>query len=246
MREVLRFDPSAVLPARRRVLVRAGVPADRTPSHRTRDLAEKAFDLFLLEATPVGLLEELTLEELLSVHRDAPPADEKSVLECVSPRAQRLALFAGTVGEPVCERIRRLFAEGDAPLGLLLDAVASEATSALAEEMGDALLGDRADPGLAVLAYSPGYCGWPVAGHRALFARLQPGEIGISLGESALMSPVKSVSGVLVVAPPKAHRFRPDFEFCDACTERTCVERMASLQLPASLCDAEGDVPWTS
>ena len=246
MREVLRFDPSAVLPARRRVLVRAGVPADRTPSHRTLDLAEKAFDLFLLEAAPVGVLEMLTLDELLAVHRDTPRADGDSVLERVAPRARHLALFAGTVGEPVCERIRRLFTEGDAPLGLLLDAVASEATTALAEEMGGALLGGRPDPELAVLAYSPGYCGWPVTGQRALFVRLLPGEIGISLGESALMSPVKSVSGVLVVAPPKAHRFRPDLAFCDACTERTCLERMASLRAPSGLSATEGDAPWTS
>jgi hypothetical protein len=246
VRRVLRFHADVILPARSRVLVRAGVPADRTPSHRILDLAEKASALFLRDAAPVGVLEELTLEELLAVHRDVAPADEESVLEHVSPRARSLALFAATVGEPVCARIRQLFAEGDAPLGLLLDAVASEATTTLAEEMGDALLGDRHEPELAVLAYSPGYCGWPVTGQRALFARLVPGEIGISLGESALMAPVKSVSGVLVAAPPRAHRFRPDFDFCDACTERTCLERMASLRSPAGLPETEGDAPWTS
>ncbi|HYN42565.1 MAG TPA: hypothetical protein VE129_12355 [Thermoanaerobaculia bacterium] len=246
MRRVLRIDASDILPSRRRVLLRAGVPVDRMPSSRTLALVREAVDLFVAEARPVGVFEELTLEELHAVHRDGRPPGEDSVLERVVPHARRLALFAATVGEPVCARIRRLFAEGDAPLGLLLDAVASEATTALAEEMGDALLGDRAEPGLAVLAYSPGYCGWPVTGQRALFARLAPGEIGISLGESALMAPVKSVSGVLVVAPLRAHRFKPDFDFCEACTERTCLERMASLRSPAGLPETEGDVPWTS
>lgn len=244
MRRAHRFDASVILPARPRILLRAGIPADRKASARILGLAERAAALFVAEAEPVGVFEEISLEELLAVHHEGRPRDEESVLERVAPLASRLALFAATIGEPVCARIRRLFDEGDSPLGLLLDAVASEATTALAEEMGDAFLGDRHDPGLAVLAYSPGYCGWPVTGQRALFARLSPGEIGITLGGSALMAPVKSVSGVLVVSPPKAHRFRPDFEFCDGCTERTCLERMASLRSPAGVPAAEGDAPW--
>lgn len=223
MRRLVRVDPASIVPARGRALARAGVPEGRTPSERILALHARANDLFLAEAAPVGVVEELPLDELLALCRDgreAPP----SVVETVAPRAQRLALFAATVGEPVCARIRALFDEGDAALGLLLDAVASEAASALAEELGEAIAGQ----GLAVLAYSPGYCGWPVAGQHGLFARLRPAEAGIALSASALMSPVKSVSGVLVGALPEAHRIRPGFDFCEACSERTCLERMAS------------------
>ena len=244
MRRVLRIEAPDVLPSRTAVLYRAGVPADRKPSERVLGLAARATELFLREAEPVGLLEELSLDELLAVHREGRERGEPSVLERVAPQAARLALFAATLGEPVCTRIRTLFDEGDAPLGFLLDAVASEAAAALAEELGDAFHAEAGPAGLSVLAYSPGYCGWPVTGQRPLFARLAPGEIGISLGESALMSPVKSVSGVLVEAPPRAHRFRPDFAFCDLCADRTCLPRMASLRAPAAT-PAEGDEPWT-
>lgn len=246
MRRVLRMDAADIRPSRRRVLLRAGVPVDRMPSSRTLALIRAGTDLFAGEARPVGILEEISPEELSALLRDSRSPGEESVLERVAPQSRRFALFAATVGEPVCARIRRLFDEGDAPLGLLLDAVASEAATALAEEMCDAFAASRPDPGLAVLAYSPGYCGWTLNGQRALFARLAPGEIGITLGESALMAPVKSVSGVLVAAPPRVHRFRPEFEFCEACTERTCLERMASLRSPAGLSQTEGDAPWTS
>lgn len=246
MRRVLLFEPAAVLPPRPRVLARAGVPFDRTPSGRTLELLEDAISGFLLEADPIGLLEELSLEELLAVQHDGTAAGETSVLDVVTPHASRLALFAATVGEPVCERIRGLFAGGNAPLGLLLDALASEAATALAEKVGGALLAERPDPELAVLAYSPGYCGWPVTGQKALFARLDPSEIGISLGESALMSPVKSVSGVLVVAPASAHRFRPAFEFCEGCADRTCLERMAALRVVSGPAGLKGGASWTS
>ena len=235
MRRVVRLDAASVLPPRTRVLARAGVPEGRTPSARILGLLSRANDLFLAEAAPVGVVEEVSTDALLALCRDGRHGSP-SVVETVAPRARRLALFAATVGEPACARIRALFAEGDAPLGLLLDAVASEAASELADEIGETLAGE----GLAVLGYSPGTCGWPVSGQRELFARLRPDEAGIALSDSALMSPVKSVSGVLVAAPPEAHRFRPGFDFCEACAERTCLERMASLR------PAEGGEPWRS
>lgn len=246
MRRVHRIDASAILPERRGFLVRAGVPADREPSARVLAIAERAVELFVELAEPVGVLETIPLEDLLRLVRAGRPEGEESVVEQVAPLGRRLALFAATVGEPVSARIRQLFAEGEAPLGLLLDAIASEATAALADEMGELFLDERREPGIAVLAYSPGYCGWLVSGQRALFARLAPGDVGITLGESALMAPVKSVSGVLVAAPPEAHRYRPDFAFCDYCTERSCLTRMLSLRSPDGGPPAEGDASWTS
>jgi hypothetical protein len=55
------------------------------------------------------------------------------------------------------------------------------------------------------------------------------------------MTPVKSVSGVLVSAPAEAHRFRPDFPFCRACRRRECGRRMASVLVPAAAIDAHAD-----
>ena len=86
-----------------------------------------------------------------------------------------------------------------------------------------------AAPGTAVLPYSPGYCGWNVTGQRALFAQLEPGELGLTLNESCLMYPVKSVSGVLVLAPIGAHGFSPAFPCCSTCTTLDCQERAAAL-----------------
>lgn len=239
MRRLVRVEAGAILPARTRVLARAGVPEGRTPSARILGLHSKAVELFLAEASPIGVVEEVSLDELLALCRDGRQGPA-AVVETVAPRAHRLALFAATVGEPVCARIRALFAGGDAALGLLLDAVASEATSVLADELGDGLARDDAGTVLAVLGYSPGYCGWPLTGQRELFARLRPADAGIALSESALMCPVKSVSGGLVAAPPEEHRFRPGFDFCEACAERTCLDRMAALPRE------EGGEPWRS
>ena len=45
------------------------------------------------------------------------------------------------------------------------------------------------------LPYSPGYCGWDIREQQKLFSLFPPQPCGITLSDSFLMSPVKSVSG---------------------------------------------------
>jgi hypothetical protein len=113
----------------------------------------------------------------------------------------------------------------------MLDSVASAAADRLADLLGPWYLSAIADPSpeARVLAYSPGYCGWDVSGQRALFEFLRPEEIGITLGDSCLMQPLKSISGVLVVGAGRIHRFHPTYSFCARCQEKQCRERIASL-----------------
>jgi hypothetical protein len=80
-----------------------------------------------------------------------------------------------------------------------------------------------------VLPYSPGYCGWTVRGQKNLFERLGPEQMGVTLNDSCLMTPIKSVSGVLVAGPGEIHSIRPDFAFCDECRTHACGARMASV-----------------
>jgi hypothetical protein len=87
-----------------------------------------------------------------------------------------------------------------------------------------------APPGDVFLRYSPGYCGWDITGQRQLFRALRPEEIGITLRESCLMEPLKSISGVLVAARPEVHRFDNNYPFCRVCTMRTCRSRMAGIR----------------
>lgn len=77
-----------------------------------------------------------------------------------------------------------------------------------------------------LLRYSPGYCGWHISGQKALFAALRPEEIGISLRESFLMEPLKSISGVIVGGPGRIHEFEPSYPFCAECKSRSCRERI--------------------
>jgi hypothetical protein len=78
--------------------------------------------------------------------------------------------------------------------------------------------------------YCPGHCGWHISGQARLFELLRPEEIGVSLNANWVMRPVKSISGFLVAAELRVHRFRPDFPFCKDCKEHKCVQRLAILE----------------
>ena len=83
--------------------------------------------------------------------------------------------------------------------------------------------------GTALLRYSPGYCGWHVSGQKRLFEFLQPQQIGITLRESFLMQPLKSISGVMIAGPIDIHRFKNDYPFCERCETEGCRERIRAL-----------------
>ena len=233
MRRIFEVRPeellSAVAGCMRALEASEGSPA----AERVRTLIDGAGETFLGVAKPQGLWEPITAADFAAVHLGEGGNDADTPLEAVLEEAGALALFAATVGNEVSRRIARLFEEGELAEGYLLDQVASFAADAMAEEAARRFgLEHGADAACAVLPYSPGYCGWNVSGQRALFARLAPAEIGVTLNESCLMQPIKSVSGVLVLAPLEAHDVSPSFPCCASCTTLDCRERVAALRGP--------------
>jgi hypothetical protein len=225
------------LPDRREVLHLQGIPADVEPSLRVVEIFEAAADMYTETAEPRALLADISREAFAEVFRGEGRNAPVTPIESVAARAGALALYVATVGARVTDRIRDLLAHNEPALAVMLDAVASAAADRLTRRLADRF--DRAeDPasrsGLVTLGYSPGYCGWHVSGQRALFAYVGPDAIGVTLNESCLMHPLKSVSGVLAAGPADIHRFTPAWAFCADCRNRTCLARMK--QLPALEC----------
>ena len=69
--------------------------------------------------------------------------------------------------------------------------------------------------------YSPGYCDWPVSDQHNLFSLLPAGFCGITLTSSALMVPVKSLSGVIGVGSGVK---RGAYQ-CSICDLKDCYRR---------------------
>jgi hypothetical protein len=235
MRDVFVVESVATLPDADSVLRAQGIPRGAQLSPRVRDLLEDSLARYHRLADVQGLVERVSRDEFELVYHGEGRNADATPIQQVFPRADHLALFVATLGAEVSQHISDMFAANDLALAAMLDAVASEAAERAVDLIGRRFLErlDRAGalvPGTVQLAYSPGYCGWHISGQGRLFARLRPEEIDVSINSSFLMSPVKSVSGVLVVGAPEIHQFDDDFEFCRACATRHCRNRLAALQ----------------
>jgi hypothetical protein len=231
-RQVVRFTVEEALPSRREVLEAQGLPGEDRLTPRLRALLEGAIEACAELVEPRAVAEEVSPTRFAAVLAPLEVPERDLAIGKVYPRARALALFVATLGEPVGARIARLFAENALAEAWMLDAVASAGADRLADRLAERFRQTLAGQRIAdarVLPYSPGYCGWPTRGQRPLFAALRPEEIAVTLNDSCLMTPLKSVSGVLVAGTAETHRFHPEFPCCAECSSRECDRRMASV-----------------
>jgi hypothetical protein len=138
------------------------------------------------------------------------------------------AIGAGicTVGSAIEEGVRELWDRRELPLAVMLDSVGSAAVESLAEYANDLLCQAAIPAGLKVTnRVSPGYAGWDAAEQAALFRICHGGPIGVTLNDSCVMSPGKSISFLVGVGPEA--RVDHYFTQCRRCWMPDCAYRRA-------------------
>jgi hypothetical protein len=230
----LAIAPTDVSPDRTEVLRLLGIPADIPLPRHIEELYAAAGALLAQHVTPAGMLADISAADFAPVLHGEGANEPRTPVADIFPKADHLALFAVTLGDRIGGALEACFAAEDFALAYTLDAMASAAADGIAdllERRFAALLKERgwSPPHGAVLRYSPGYCGWDVSGQRQLFRYLEPARIGLTLTDSCLMQPLKSVSGVLIAGPREIHRFPPTYDYCERCETRTCRERLRAL-----------------
>lgn len=234
MTEIITFTAQEAVPDRNAVFEGQGIPAGVGVAQDIEDLYSKALNVLSADAAPVAMFAEISKADFAVVYRGVGFNELETPVKDISARADRLALFALTLGKPISEKITERFEAGDFALGSMLDSAASAAADKLAGIVEKRFLEflvskGLATPSAAVLGYSPGYCGWHMSGQEKLFEFLQPGRIGISLTESFLMQPLKSISGVLIAGPADIHRFANSYPVCSLCETQSCRKRIRTL-----------------
>jgi len=108
------------------------------------------------------------------------------------------AVFLVTIGSDLGEEMSKLMKKGDILEALILDAIGSEAVEQACFKVQGAVKERAGVNGCqATAAYSPGYCDWDVSQQKVLFQALDSTSLGVSLTESCMMVPEKSVSGII-------------------------------------------------
>jgi hypothetical protein len=231
----VQFSVSEIIPQREAVLHNQGFREGVAVKKIIQDLITEALEIFSQCAQPLSLLSEVSVKEFKHIFGGAGRNAPDTPLQQIFHRADRLVLYALTMGSEVSAKINACFSNNNFALGAILDSVASLAAENAVEVCEASFFNTLSHkinslPKNHVLSYSPGYCGWHISGQEKLFRFLRPERIGIFLNESFLMNPLKSVSGVLVEGKKEIHIFKSNFPFCSYCKHHSCRERMKKLK----------------
>jgi hypothetical protein len=232
--EIIRLAAADVAPERHDVLEGQGIPTGMPVSEQIEELCTIARDMLVETAAPVGVLADISKDDFARVYAGEGRNEHRTPVGEIFGRAEHLGLFAVTLGQRTGEEIDHLFAANDFALASMLDSAASAAAERAADQLERSYVKDLGQKGWfasgrAALRYSPGYCGWHVSGQRKLFDVLKPERIGLTLRDSYLMQPLKSVSGVIIGGPREIHNFPISYDFCNQCETRTCRQRLRAV-----------------
>lgn len=137
-------------------------------------------------------------------------------------RSTSVAFFVSTAGPRLEHWAGEVMAGGDMMRGYVIDAIASEYVDKASGWLEHRVEEEARKRGWNITnRYSPGYCDWPVSEQHKLFSFFPENFCGITLTESALMIPIKSLSGIIGLGPDVK---RGAFQ-CTICELKDCFRR---------------------
>lgn len=133
------------------------------------------------------------------------------------------ALFACTIGKQFDNWCRTFDDQHDILHRYFADAIGSEIVEAAVDWLEEKINFEAEKLGLKCTnRYSPGYCEWNVSDQLKLFSFFPDNFCGIKINDSALMTPIKSISGIIGLGKnvsKKAYN-------CHICSMENCYLRM--------------------
>ncbi len=137
---------------------------------------------------------------------------------------ERSVLFLVTIGNGIDSWIQKLVDEDDIHSAYLVDVIASEYIEKLSE-WTEAKIKSIVGNGFGYSnRYGPGYCDWDLAEQDKLFSFLPKDFCGVTLSESSMMKPRKSLSGIIGYG----EKLKPLELPCNVCTDFMCHRNTAS------------------
>jgi len=148
--------------------------------------------------------------------------DMQKIITGQLKKSEQAALVVCTIGSEMEEWTTKLLKDGDALMSYIVDLVASVTVESVCDVLHDHIDVQMQKKEKKITnRYSPGYCNWSVSEQKKLFSFFSKGFCGITLNESSLMTPIKSVSGVIGIG---TNVKRVDY-VCDTCGIKDCTYR---------------------
>lgn len=137
-------------------------------------------------------------------------------------RSEFVFLFICTAGKAISESAAAFMQGNDPVLGYVYDVLGSVTVEAAMSRIHQEIQSMAAIQMKQITnRYSPGYCQWNLTDQHKLFSFFPKNNCGIKLTNSALMDPIKSVSGIIGMGSEVKFR-----EYtCDLCQQKDCIYR---------------------
>lgn len=138
--------------------------------------------------------------------------------------ANSIHVFIVTVGRGIEETASRRMAGGEALEGYIIDRIGSFAVESLAQSFEESLRRHYGSGGFSVsMRFSPGYCDWAIEEQFELAKLVDFRKAGVTLTESCVMVPRKSITAVVGIGAKGA--FRKVKSQCSLCGKSNCGYR---------------------
>ena len=215
-------------------------------------MTQKTLDFDALQITPVDIYEQMgyhgeepdeaTRKEVQAVLEEArpwllprfcylvvkeqPAFDMGKIIRRQLRGSEAYALFICTSGTEYEAYLQRLKDDGDMVRVFIADALGSVIAEHCADQMEICVQESIDKLGWRhTNRFSPGYCGWHVSQQQLLFPLFGGNTCGVSLTESSLMVPIKSVSGIIGLG----EKVRKLEYTCGLCDFKQCYKRKSKL-----------------
>ena len=136
--------------------------------------------------------------------------------------SEKICLFICSAGDNFSILSKKANAESDYLKGYIIDTFGSIIAEHTADFIQKEIQSVAEKDNLKITnRYSPGYCNWHLSNQKELFSLLPENPCNISLTDSCLMLPIKSVSGIMGIGKSVRH-----FKYkCHACNDKDCMFR---------------------
>ena len=136
--------------------------------------------------------------------------------------AEAYAVLIVSIGQGPESRARELLNRGEFLEAYITDLLASALVDSAADLVQEHIRRMAAGQGWLISnRYSPGYCSWNVSEQQKLFSLFPENTCHITLTESSLMDPIKSISALIGMGP--SVRFQK--YTCEICSMKDCAFR---------------------
>ena len=233
MRKLLTFKTEDIMPDLHSVFKLLQIPVESKDKTYLM-LVDEASEFFQKRASAKSVYKEISPDNLLDVLNGIDQNHPEVPFIPIFNQSKSPALFAVTVGSLLTNKISDLFNHHDYAIASMLDAVASVGCEKVADKLESLFhqhlkLKKLIKSEDVTLMFSPGYCGWHISAQRKLFELLKPKKIDITLNDSCLMNPLKSISGVFISGEKELFKIEDKYSFCIECKNHTCIDRYEKL-----------------